>query len=628
MQSRRVWVVLFVSLLCLTFASLALNVSSAAGAPVQVSAAATKTRRPTRGPTTANTRRPTRGPTTANTRRPTRTPQASATPTKKPTRTPSATITNTPTETTVESTATAILTTTPLPSETVTATDTPTPSETAALTDTPTPPETLTPTDTTVPTFTVTDTPNATESPTSSATPLATATSTETATPSPTPTSDDETSEVAVAPGAFNSTFLIANLDTQTADTTLSIFDTNSAQVYNATKAIAPNGAIVMAVPVTLTNGFNGSASVSSAQNIYAVALNNNSSNTARDIYEGTEPNSNSLIVPVFRNLGTKAQKSTLAIQNGDPTSSATVYFHYYNADGSEANGSPLAPVTIPPMASHYFDSQALFGNSTVTYTVSVTGTTTIAGAERLTLRNDTAAVAAVSTFETGTKFYLNQVERNMDASGNALKWSEIYIRNLGTSLANVTTSYYAPDGTFQLKRQNSIPPNGFATIDTRAIVRLGNDFQGYAVVSQAGSQPLAVQWVEANNSGRILYGFTGIAANQAASSWACADTRHFTNDPTQYTSYEVLNVDASSANVILTLYDDKTGAVQATKSYTVPANKNLTIDLSKDAFDGLGKKYQGLALIESTNHQNLVVDAFTGFGTKGVTAYNCANLP
>ena len=136
------------------------------------------------------------------------------------------------------------------------------------------------------------------------------------------------------------------------------------------------------------------------------------------------------------------------------------------------------------------------------------------------------------------------------------------------------------------------------------------------------------VEWVEASNGGRRLYGFTGTASKSSSPRWACADARRFTNDEKQSTRLQVTNVDASPAQITLTLYQAKTGTAKLTRTFTLEPNRQLVISLAKPAYEALGNKYRGLALVESTNNQKIVVDAFTAFADDSMTAYACADLP
>src|SRR5204862_3332558 len=103
-----------------------------------------------------------------------------------------------------------------------------------------------------------------------------------------------------------------------------------------------------LALPASLGDGFVGSATVSSSQKVYALVLNANPTNGAREIYETSKAPQTSLSFAIFRHLGSDMQKSVIAVRNTSPTSAAAVPFHYFALNGAEVTGSLLPGVTIP----------------------------------------------------------------------------------------------------------------------------------------------------------------------------------------------------------------------------------------------------------------------------------------
>ena len=371
--------------------------------------------------------------------------------------------------------------------------------------------KTDTPAATATPSRTTTATPSRT--PTAGATRTSTVISTASSTPtiaaSVTPTTAASATPTAVpvgpiTPGNFNSTVLIANLDSVQASARLRVFSRSGAEVYNTTRTIAANGVLSVALPTSLGDGFVGSATVSSSQKVYALVLNANPSNGAREIYETSKTPQTSLSFAVFRHLGSDAQKSVIAVRNTNPASAAAVTFHYYAPNGAEAAGSPLPVVTIPANGSYTYDSQMLFGAAVVSYTVRMDSDISIAAAERVEFVKDTAGLFAMTAGDLGTEAYLGWIERGVSGSSRPDSWSEIYIRNGGSAATNVTVTYYNSNGSVQDSQSSNVAPNGFALFDTRAASALGSAFLGYARVTQSGSQPLGVQWLEAGNQGQV----------------------------------------------------------------------------------------------------------------------------
>jgi len=582
------WLAFAAALIFFALASFALDTTLAAKPTATPTDIATRTRRATRTPTSV---------------------EATFTPTKS-----AATETPFPTQETSTTTATTNIET-PTPSET--ATETQAPTTTSAVTHTLTPVATDTGTPIVTVIVTETGTPTATD------TPSVTSTLTATATPT-----DQGLLPDAVLPGPLVSTVIIANLDTQSADATLRIFDLVGTETYSTTRTIEAKGITVIPMPASLPVGFVGSATVSSHAHVYPLVLNANDSNTARELYETTSKGQTSLTFPVFRNLGSDAQKSLIAIQNTDRTLPATVTFHYYAADGSEAPASPPADVIIPPLTSHYFDSYTLFGSLPSTYTVRVDSSAPIAGAERIEYQQDTAAVGGLTSTDDGKQLFLNWIERKVNESNKPLTWSEVYVQNRGNAATTLAVKYYKPNGELAALQNKLVQPNGFAIVDTRTVNRLADKFKGYVKIAQSGDQSLAAEWLEGSVRGKALAGFKAVPAGQAAAGWACADARRYTDDPKQTTVFKIVDTDIDDASLRVTLYDGVSGVAKVTKSYTLGSDQQLTVKLANKKFNSLGNAYEGLALIQSTNGAQVIVNAFTTYGDLGETGYTCIPLP
>lgn len=600
---------------CILLALLTFNAQSAPSAQAALAKTPTATNNPRRTRTLTPTQLLSRTPTTAEslptlTDTPTDAISPTATASQVPTDTPENTLTPTVTDTEL-ATPVPTVTDTPIAAGTLTQTlvpsDTPPVSETPALTET------------------RTETTAATNTAELSETPTLTAVPTGTPTRPVTPTPTDDTFAGPVTPGALSSTFLIANLDTTTADVTLQVFNGNGAPVYTTTRSIGPNGARAIAMPASVPDGFVGSAMVSSKQKIAAIVLNANLQNSAREMYEGSRVNSNALDFPLFRHLGSAAQKSVIAIQNADPFASASVHFNYYNPDGSEAAGSPIAPVTIAPRAAYYFDSQSLFGSNVVTYSVQVTSTTSIAGAEQFAYLRDTAASAGMDKTQESKHFYLSQVQRGVN-DGNLASWSEIYVRNSGALSTTVTIHYYGHEGKLQATERHIVNPNGMIQFDTLGKNTLGSAFYGYAILKQNGTQPLAVQWLNADTQGRQLSAFSALPTSRAAPRWACVDARHMVGG-SQYTQFQVLNPGNRAVAVKITLYDDNNGAKQVSQTYKLDSKQRRVIDLSDSPFSVVGTKYRGLAILRASRGAKVVVNALEDYANKNETGYGCVSI-
>lgn len=432
----------------------------------------------------------------------------------------------------------------------------------------------------------------------------------------------------AVTPGPMTSTVLIYNPGTSAANAVLHIYNPNGSEIYTSSpQPIAPKGAKTIPMPPSLPNAFIGSARVTSDNPVQAMVLNANASNTARDIYEGTALLATTLTFPAFRHLGNIAQKSIIAVHNPDPSASTDVNLHYYNANGSEATGSPLT-TNLAPLASAYFDSQLLFGTAAFTYTVRIDSTGNIAGADQVLFAKDTASMRALTPADQGTELVLDWIERKVNASKVVLNWSEIYVQNRGANTANATITYYTNLGTVKTTQTQAIPPNGYALFNTNRLTALGSAFIGFAKITQTGSEPLAAQWLEINAGGAQFYAYNAIPPTQYAALWACGSVRRITTSPTQSTTLRIVNVDSATANLSVNLYAANNGQQKVSKPFTLGAGKQLSIVLSGTAFSGVGGSYAGLGMVQSTNGKKIVVTAYTTNGSGGVTSYTCNNLP
>ncbi len=431
------------------------------------------------------------------------------------------------------------------------------------------------------------------------------------------------------SPGAMTSMVLVANLENGDATVTLHIYNASGTEVHSTTKVIAGKGAATFNVPSSVGAGFSGSAIVDADRKIHALVLDANANNAARELYEGTlEPNT-IVSFPVFRHLGSDAQKSVITIQNMNPSANAALTFHYYNSNGTEAAGSPLAPVNVAPFSSAQFDSQTLFGANIFTYSARVESDQNIAGAAQVLFEQDTAALRGLTANDEGTAHVLNWIERKVkQTSGKIKSWSEIFVHNRGDETTHVTLTYFKTDGSVKTSHAADIAPNGFQTFSTKNLGGLSNKFAGYARVTQTKQEPLVVEWLEVNGVGKQFFGFNGIPVNAAASAWVCADARRVTNAPTQYTKFKVANMGNGAANVRVELRKASNGNVLATANYALDAGMQLTVDLSNTAFSAAGGNYKGLAIIKATNGKALVVNARTSFGKDGATGYSCAALP
>ena len=426
----------------------------------------------------------------------------------------------------------------------------------------------------------------------------------------------------ATAPGSFASTIVMVNPNATAINATLTVRDPNGTVRYTTTANLAAKGSSSVTLP-TNAAGYYGAATISSASPVHAFALNANSNQQAREMIQGADAPSNSLTFPVFRNLGGDANKSILAVQNSSSTTNASLTFHYYQADGTEAAGSPVTGISVPPLAAYYFDSYGMFGSSKVTYSVRVDATQPVAGAARVLYKKDSANARANVTSAADKDAYIHTITRKTDDADATTAWTEMYVRNNGASSATVTAKYYQTDGTKLASESKTIAPNGYAMFSTKNNTTLGASFTGFAKFTSDTAQPLAVQWFEASSKGNKWSGVNGMSAAQKNTKWLCGDTQRVTGGTTRYTKLYIVNPDSASANLTLTLYNASGGTVMSVNK-SVGKGKQLILDFASSTFSSAGSSYAGATVIESTGGQGILVAASASYGSNGVTAENC----
>lgn len=415
------------------------------------------------------------------------------------------------------------------------------------------------------------------------------------------------------APGPMVSTLLLANPNDDQTQVTVSFTDRAGGLASTIQQTLPPKGWVRLPVP---GGGFDGSATVAASHPIQALAIGSNGSQTARDAYEGMQADT-SLSFPLFRHLGSDAQKSRISIQNTSGSASVQATLHYYDENGNEQGASTQ---TLPPLGGHTFDSFALFGANSHTYTARVDADGPVTGAARLQFVKDSAAFAGIGGQASGTGFLLDSVERKGGAA-NPASWSEIYVQNRGSGTADVKVVFFKSKGRKIAEQSRAIPPKGFALFDTRPLKP--STFDGYALVQQSGNEALAVQSITVLNRGRRLLGFNGLASGSTVGSWVCADAQRSRN-PARKVGLNVLNLAGTAQRFSVQLFDPVAGTPSASKSYTAKANQRITVSLVANPYRKAGKDFAGLALVRAEGAGKLVVTGSSQNPQGGFTGYAC----
>jgi hypothetical protein len=439
----------------------------------------------------------------------------------------------------------------------------------------------------------------------------------------------------ATDPGPMTSRIMIFNLATATATVSITLINPDGSTAYTYPNfTVAAKGTVHKKLPNTLPSPFTGSAVVSSDQNVQAYVTNDNSSDTARDTYDGTDAPNTILTLPLVRHLASGTQRSLIAVQNTSSTA-GQVTLQLYNPDGT-LFGSPSS-LTVQPSASGYFNTDTLVGSGTFTGTARITADPglSMATAEQSEYYLDTASFRGLNASDADKILYLPSLRLKYNASGAMVAWSEIYVRNNGSAPTNITAQFYTKAGVLRLTvTRNTVPANGQAqflinTAEFDGLTGSNTKWQGWAKITsgsgQPSDQPIVLYGLTALSSGNRLMGIEGIPLNRVGTKFACGDTFHMSSS-SEYSKIAIVNIGSSSANVTIKLRDPSTGSQVASNTYAVNANQQLSPSLSDPAFNGAGSDFEGVALVNSDSSQ-IVVSTYTQAESNAMTSYTCDPL-
>ncbi len=429
----------------------------------------------------------------------------------------------------------------------------------------------------------------------------------------------------AVTPGPMTSRLFVFNPDTSIATVQIKIYNQTGVQVWDSTPFTVPqNGAVAKAL-TGVPSPCQCSAVLSADKNVQVIVTDANGTNTARDAYEGSHSPNATLILPFVRHLAVDTQKSIVAAQN-TANSSQDITLTLYNNAGTVV--ATAVATAVPALSSYYFDTNNIFQSSTFVGTAMLTGSLglPLAASEQTLFNKDTASFRAMTSNDDDKNLFVSYAERLVNSTtGAVINWTELYIRNDGGAPTDLTVKYYNSAGTpIATRSQTGVPPNGMASFSTKnSTVLASTNYKGTIKISSTVSVISAIA-VDAQVSGAKLFGTGAIPASQLGAKFACGDTFH---NSSQTSKINVLNTDAATANVAVTLYGT-TGAQIATKTFSIAANRLNTITMSSTTFPELANfpNYEGMALVSATG-AHLAVSVFTPFGSNGITSYDCNKL-
>lgn len=442
----------------------------------------------------------------------------------------------------------------------------------------------------------------------------------ETSTPAP----KANPKNAAVAPRRISSQLLIINPHGEgKARVTVNVFDLTGAIAYSDTVKINQNGAKVVTVPKTLGNNFLGSARLTSNRRIQAIVLDNTVDGTSSDTYEATGTMMQELTLPFVRHLAPTTQNSIIAIQNTSSAPADTL-FAAYDLNGVEV----LAyPVSIPPNASAYLNTDDLFGTNVFVGSARITSNRTIAAAEIAMNMQDTASFDGLTTRDESNKHVVPVVERKRRKDGTINTWNELYVRNNGTTATDITVKYFNKKGQVKgIVKRSNVPAGGLATFVTREseFDFLGNKYSGRVVVSGASGAKLVVHSLGARVRGKQWMGVESIIRQRVNGRGVCADVRSTAKNKTVLALTNVHR--KKNALVHLRFYSHIKGKPAGSVDITLGPDETAYLDDR----NGIPGNFEGIALINADpgSSQELVAMAVTqtleGKRVKSISGYLC----
>lgn len=420
---------------------------------------------------------------------------------------------------------------------------------------------------------------------------------TETPTATVVPTSDS-TNQDAGLPDALTSQLLILNPDRNgTARVSVNIFDLNGAVAFSNTVKIKENGARIVTVPKSLGADFLGSARIVADRRVQALVLDRTTDGAASDAYEVANTLTNALTLPYVQHGANSSPHTFIAIQNISALS-AEAAFTAFDSSGNEILSHPL---TIPARASAYVDTAELFGANSFLGSARITANQNIAAAAITTRHRDTASLRAFSTRDEDSSLVVPQVERKFNKKNVLTAWNEMYIRNNGDALTDVTIAFYNPNGKLRgsVTRTN-VPAGGLIALETRAeeFEFLGSKFAGWAAVTSSAETPLLVHAFMVRGRGKHFVAVGGAARARIDGRNVCGDIRSTVNHSSVIT---LLNARPKKKAIVrLRFYERKSGALVSESTRELAPGAQISITPQNE----LPPNFQGIAIIGA--EQNL----------------------
>jgi hypothetical protein len=493
------------------------------------------------------------------------------------------------------------------PTEEVIAEPTSEPTEEVTPEPTAEPTEEVTPEPTAVPTEEATEEPTAvptevvTEEPTAEPTEVVTEQPTEepTAVPTEEPTAEPVTTTIepgtaaVVNPPAQTSHVLLQNTSNNTADVSVTVYDTTGASIFSDSFQLAGKGARTLHASAGTSSAghlyMNLSASqsgmvVQSTEQLVATNVNFGSP-TAHNIYEGLNSGSTATDILVPSIHWRDGQWSLVSVQNAG-SAPANVQITYFRQDGSQI-GSTITVTGLGVGVPHYRNAHT---------DVSIASEPSGVGSMRVTSTNgQPVAVAVIETLFSYTYSYVGIPVSAADASWSfpsvhrnlAGQFSHILVQNTSTTQAAVCTLTYYDQGGTQVNQFSgiNIPAKGALTFHTTndnssdgnnyTPTSLGN--VGAATVVCSGANVVATV-VEA--VGAAPYAYNGFNSSGGATTVLLPSVHH--NPAGQFSHTLVQNTTGQSNHIQITYYNQD-GSVANSYAPTLAGNGSITFHTTND---------------------------------------------
>lgn len=410
------------------------------------------------------------------------------------------------------------------------------------------------------------------------------------ATAEPIPQTDDSASAL------MTSQLLVFNTGSRKkAQVNFTLFDAQGDIAYETAFRIKKNGAKIVSVPESLGDGFLGSARIVAKGRVQALVLENNGG-TASDAYEVTNVTSPTLTLPYLRHgttaLDSTAHNSIIAIQNVTAFSTEATLTAF-----DEQGGIALThPVTVPPRAAVFLNTNDLFGATNFLGSARITASQRLAAVELASSNRDTASLRALTEQNEGARLIVPIVEHKR-AKGGLVAWSQIYVRNNGDAPSDITLKFMTANGKAKHSvTRSNIPAGGLAIFDlsTAEFQTLGKKYAGWGDVSSSADTPLMAHAFVTRGRGKQWVGVGALARQGVNEKNVCGDLRVTAKQNSVLT---LLNPRAKQkALVRLRLYNHDDGALVADVQREIAPNSQLIIT-SKN---GLPANFQGIAVMSA----------------------------